>query len=86
MTDFAKRLEALEKEKQELITKRKEEIAAIIDRTNCIAIENDILAGALLFIKEAVANNTHTELLQQFKEKSQHSFRKRATKPKAESA
>lgn len=82
MTDFAAKLEALEQEKLVLIAKRKEEIATIIDKTNCIGIENDILIGALLFIKEATENSTHTDLLQQFREKAKHSFRKRAAKPK----
>lgn len=85
MTDFATKLEALEKEKQELIARRKEEIAAIIDKTNCISVENDILTGALLFIKEAIDTNTHGDLLRQFREKAQHSFRKRTRKAKSKS-
>lgn len=82
MADFAAKLEALEQEKQLLIAKRKEEIAAIIEKTNCISVENDLLIGALLFVKEALEQNTHTDLLQQFREKTQYSFRKRTAKPK----
>ena len=82
MTDFAAKLEALEQEKLVLIAKRKEEIAAIINKTNCISIENDLLIGALLFIKEAAEQGTHTDLLHQFREKAKHSFRKRTAKTK----
>ncbi len=82
MADFAAKLEALEQEKQLLIAKRKEEIAAIIEKTNCISVENDLLIGALLFVKEALEQNTHTDLLHQFREKTQYSFRKRTAKPK----
>ena len=50
--DYTTRLKKLEEEKQLLILHRKEEIFNIIDRTNGLSIDNELLAGALTILKE----------------------------------
>lgn len=51
-TDYSEKLRKLEEEKQQLILQRKEEIFSLIDKIGCIAIDNELLAGALTILKE----------------------------------
>ena len=50
--DYSTKLKKLEEEKQQLILQRKEEIFAIIDKTGCLSIDNELLGGAFTILKE----------------------------------
>lgn len=63
---FAKKISELEKQKQELITKRKEQIFELLESTSSLDIDDQTLAGALIFLKNS-ANQNH-EITKQFQE------------------
>lgn len=56
--DYSSKLKKLEEEKQHLVLKRKEEIFNIIDKIGCLAIDNELLAGAFTILKEIDAKPT----------------------------
>ncbi|MCT4635324.1 MAG: hypothetical protein N4A31_03625 [Rickettsiales bacterium] len=56
--DYSEKLKKLEEEKQQLILQRKEEIFSIIEKTNCLSIDNELLAGAFAVIKEIDGKQT----------------------------
>jgi hypothetical protein len=68
--DFHSKLQRLEEEKQSLIQKRKEEIFTLIDKTGCLTIENDLIAGALILAKEIdnKENKAHKPLAENIKQ------------------
>jgi hypothetical protein len=84
--DFTAKLKKLEEEKQNLINKRKEEIFALIDKTGCLTVDNDLLVGSLIIAKEIdnkenKANKPLAENLKQYetliREKTAKFFRKK---------
>ena len=56
--DYSSKLRKLEEEKQQLIRIRKEEIFSIIDKTGCLAIDNELLSGAFVLLKEIEARGS----------------------------
>ena len=50
--DYSTKLKKLEEEKQELILQRKEEIFTIIDKIGCLSLDNELLAGCFMLLKE----------------------------------
>jgi hypothetical protein len=68
--DFTAKLKKLEEEKQNLINKRKEEIFAIIDKTGCLTVDNDLLVGSLIIAKEIdnKENKTNKPLAENLKQ------------------
>ena len=92
-SDYSAKLKKLEEEKQQLILQRKEEIFSIIDKVGCLSIDNELLAGSLVLLKEISAVLSQgLELPQQLKpfenlvrEKSPIFFRRksRTTRVKA---
>lgn len=56
-SDYSTKLKKLEEEKQFLITQRKNEIFTIIDKIGCLSIDNELLAGALVALKEIDDNS-----------------------------
>lgn len=57
-SDYATKLKKLEEEKLQLIKQRKEEIFTIIDKTECLGIDNELIAGAFAILKEISQNST----------------------------
>ena len=53
--DYSTKLKKLEEEKQHLIQQRKEEIFTLIEKTGCLSVDNELLAGALELLKEISA-------------------------------
>ena len=49
---YAEKIKKLEEEKQKLIAKRQKEILAIITDTGALDIDNKLLTGLLLFLKD----------------------------------
>lgn len=91
-SDYSSKLKKLEEEKQQLILQRKEEIFSIIDKIGCLSIDNELLAGALVVLKEIETRSNQEEKLsaevESFKslsfEKSPIFFRKRSRTRKSE--
>lgn len=57
-TDYSAKIKKLEEEKQQLILQRKEEIFNVIDKIDCLAIDNELLSGAFTILKEIEAKST----------------------------
>jgi hypothetical protein len=82
---FLDKLKKLEEEKQQLITKRKEEIFAIIDKAAYLEIDDQLLLGAMLMIKELSETSENKlspeskSILEQIRSKSQRFFRKKSS-------
>lgn len=51
-SDYTTKLKKLEEEKLQLVQQRKDEIFAIIDKAECLGIDNELLAGAFAILKE----------------------------------
>lgn len=83
-SDYSEKLKRLEEEKQHLILQRKEEIFSIIDKTCGLSIDNELLSGAFILLKELNDNNAQQlpDNLKQFEQlirgKAPIFFRKRA--------
>ena len=80
--DYSAKLKMLEAEKQQLILQRKEEIFTIIDKTGCLAVNNELLSGAFVLLKEIEDKKHHSsDKLKAFealiREKSPIFFRKK---------
>lgn len=54
---ITEKIQKLEEQKQNLITKRKEEILKIIEATGSLTIDDKLLAGLLLFLRDDKNNN-----------------------------
>jgi hypothetical protein len=84
--DYSTKLKKLEEEKQQLILQRKEEIFTIIDKIGCLSIDNELLAGSFMLLKEIEdKKNNLSDKLKSFetliREKSPIFFRQK-TKPR----
>lgn len=66
MTDIREQLLKLEERKSNLIEKRKSEIMDLVIQTGALAVDNAVLAGALLFI--ANSENKKDPIIGKFKE------------------
>ena len=69
-SDYFSKLKKLEEEKQKLILQRKEEIFAIIDKTGCLSVDNELLSGAFTLLKEIgeIQRDALPEDLKQFEQ------------------
>lgn len=56
-----KRIE-LENKKNKLLEKRKYEIASIIEKTKTLHLDDMLITGAFLALKEIIENNTEAEI------------------------
>ena len=65
MTNITKELEKLEERKNALIEKRHKQIANIITATGALAVDDKILAGAMLFLTNP--DNKDHEIISEFK-------------------
>ena len=61
---ITEKIQKLEEQKQNLITKRKEEILKIIEATGSLTIDDQLLASILLFLRDDKNQNhaIHNEL------------------------
>ena len=80
--DYSSKLKKLEDEKQQLILQRKEEIFTIIDKIGCLSLDNELLAGSFMLLKEIEdKRNNLSDKLKTFetliREKSPIFFRKK---------
>ncbi len=62
---LSEKLEKLEKQKHELLNQRRKEILKIIEASGALDLDDRILAGALLFLKDG-KNKDHS-IIQEFK-------------------
>ena len=62
---LADKLAKLEQQKLELIKQRKEQIFDIISQTSSLGIEDELIAGALLFLTNS--NNNTNPIIQEFR-------------------
>ena len=81
-SDYSSKLKKLEEEKQQLILQRKEEIFTIIDKLECLSLDNELLAGSFMLLKEVEdKKNNLSDKLKSFetliREKSPIFFRKK---------
>lgn len=69
-SDYSAKLKKLEEEKQQLILQRKEEIFNIIEKTGCLSIDNELLSGAFILLKEMNTKDTQelSDNLKQFEQ------------------
>jgi len=78
------KLHELELEKQKLIHNRKSEIVKLIEKLGILSLDDELLLGALIMVKEAHDNNDK-EKLEEFRKKAQSGFRKSRKSTKTES-
>ena len=81
---FSDKLLKLEQEKAVLIDKRRQEIVALIEKVGYLGLEDDMLVGMILFLKES-SEKQPSELapaaktvLEQIKAKGTHFFRRKS--------
>jgi hypothetical protein len=79
--EYKSTLEKLEGEKVKLLEARKLEVYKLIDKLNIFNIDNDLIAGAILQLKEDVIK-MNKDKLAIFQEKSNNFFPKRRSKGK----
>lgn len=52
----------LEKKKEQLLEKRKLEVASIVEKTKTLGLDNTLIIGALLYAKEIYEENSEESL------------------------
>ena len=65
-TNITDKLAKLEEQKQELIKQRQEQIFDIISGTSALAVEDELIAGALLFLVNK--DNAKNPIIQEFRD------------------
>lgn len=85
---ITEKIQKLEEQKQNLITKRKEEILKIIEATGSLTIDDQLLASLLLFLRDEKNKDhpIHNELKSYLSKKGSASNKKDTPSNKAVSA
>jgi hypothetical protein len=79
--EYKTKLAKLEDDKSKLLDARRNELMKIIDKLNILNIDNDLIVGSLLIMKDNYLANDKSKLAI-FQEKANTFFRKRKAKSK----